>query len=326
MGFLNNQLLSNIQWIDQSPEILAWRFPDADQVLQNGSTVILSPGQAMLFVNEGVPAGVIYEPGNYDLKTASVPFFSSMLAIFRGMDSKHKAKIFFFNTNEIPNIKWGTKSPLKYSDPIYKFPVGLRAFGNYSFKITDADKFFKEFVGDRDSMTMEEFKDNITDRIITPISDTLASAKFGFTDIDSNREELSKTIGEKVATDFGAFGFTMKDFRIENTDFDEETQKRVGSIADMQAKAQSINAMGSVDPAGMAAYAQMQQLEALNKAAANPNGIAGAGVGMGVGLGLGANMANNMQQAVQPQPQVAPAPQPVTPPTPPANTINTPQA
>jgi len=326
MGFLNNQLLSNIQWIDQSPEILAWRFPDADQVLQNGSTVILGPGQAMLFVNEGVPAGVIYEPGTYDLKTASVPFFSSMLAIFRGMDSKHKAKIFFFNTTEIPNIKWGTKSPLKYSDPIYKFPVGLRAFGNYSFKITDADKFFKEFVGDRDSMTMEEFKSNITDRIITPISDTLASAKFGFTDIDSNREELSKTIGEKVAADFGAFGFTMKDFRIENTDFDEDTQKRVGSIADMQAKAQSINAMGSVDPAGMAAYAQMQQLEALNAAASNPNGIAGAGVGMGVGLGLGANMANNMQQVVQPQPQMAPAPQPVTPPTPPANINNVPQA
>ena len=307
MGFLNNQLLSNVQWTDQSPETLVWRFQDVDQVLQNGSTVIVNPGQAMLFVNEGVPAGVIDQPGSYDLKTASVPFFSSMLAIFRGMDTKHKAKVFFFNINQIPNIKWGTKSPLKYSDPVYKFPVGLRAFGNYTFKITDANKFFTEFIGDRDQMTLEEFKDSVTDRIITPISDALATAKFAFTDIDSNREELSKTIGEKIAADFAAFGFTMQDFRIENTDFDEATQQRVGSIADMQAKAQAINAMGSVDQSSMAAYAQVQQLEAMNTAAANPNGIAGAGIGMGVGMGLGANMAGNMSQAVQ-QPQAAPTP------------------
>lgn len=319
MGFLNNQLLSNIQWIDQSPETLVWKFPDVDQVLQKGSTVIIGPGQAMLFVNDGVPAGVITEPGSYDLSSNSIPFFSSMLAIFRGFDTKHKAKVFFFNMNEIPNVKWGTKSPLKYSDPIYKFPVGLRAFGNYSFKIADAGLFFKEFVGDRDAMTLEEFKDNVTDRIITPISDSLASAKFGFTDIDSNRDELSKSIGEKIATDFNAFGFIMKDFRIENTDFDEETQKRVGSIADMQAKAQSINAMGSVDQSSMAAYAQMQQLEAMNKAAENPGGIAGAGIGMGVGLGLGANMANAFQQNAQQPAQSQPATvqEPVAPTTPP---------
>lgn len=325
MGFLNNQLLSNIQWIDQTPEVLAWRFPDADQVLQNGSTVIVSPGQAMLFVNEGKPAGVITEPGSYDLSTASVPFFSSMLAIFRGFDSKHKAKVFFFNTTEIANIKWGTKSPLKYADPVYKFPVGLRAFGNYSFKITDAGKFFTEFVGDRDMMTMDEFKDKITDRIITPISDTLATSSFAFTEIDKNREELSKTIGEKVAVDFGAFGFTMKDFRIENTDFDDETTRRVGEIADTQAKAQAINAMGTIDQASMANYAQLQQLEALKSAASNPNGLAGAGVGMGVGFGLGANMANSFatqQQPAQPAPAPVPAPvpapapeAPVTPPT-----------
>ena len=328
MGFLNNQLLSNIQWTDQSPETLAWKFPDADQVLQKGSTVIVGPGQAMLFVNDGVPAGVVTEPGSYDLASNSIPFFSSMLAIFRGFDTKHKAKVYFFNMNEIPNIKWGTKSPLKYNDPIYKFPVGLRAFGNYSFKIADAGLFFKEFVGDRDIMTLEEFKDNVTDRIITPISDSLASAKFGFTDIDSNRDELSKEIGTKIAVDFNAFGFIMRDFRIENTDFDEATQARVGSIADMQAKAQAINAMGSVDQNSMAAYAQMQQLEAMNKAAENPGGIAGAGIGMGVGLGLGANMATafqpqNLQQPAQPPvAPTAPASAPVV--APPAEPTNTP--
>ncbi len=309
MGFLNNQKISNIQWLNQTPETLAWRFPDPDQVLQNNSTVIINPGQAILFVNEGKPQGIINTPGSIDLQTANIPFVTSMLSIFRGLDSKHKGQVYFFNMNKIPNVKWGTPSPLKYADPIYKFPVGLRAFGNYTFTVTDPMKFFTEFVGDRPEMSLEEFKAVINSRVITPITDALASAKFAFLDIDSNREELSKTISAKIASEFSAFGFTMDDFRIENTDFDDATQKRVDQIANVQAQAGAINALGDIDPAKMAAYAQLQQLEALKMAAGNQNGIAGAGVAAGAGIGLGAAMVNGINN--QPKPaQENPAQQP----------------
>ncbi len=294
MGFFNNQKISNIQWTGQTPETLAWRFPDVDQVLQNSSTVIISPGQSMLFVSEGKPQGVISESGSIDLQTANIPFLTSILSIFRGADSKHKGKVFFFNMTKITDVKWGTPAPLKYVDPVYKFPVGLRAFGNYTFTITDPMKFFTEFVGDRDSMSLEEFKQTINSRIITPITDALASAKFSFIDIDANREELSKAIGEKASAEFAAFGFTMNDFRIENTDFDESTQKRVGTIADIQAQAQAINSLGEIDPNKMANYAQLQQLQALKMAAENQNGVASAGVGIGAGIGLGASIAQGM--------------------------------
>jgi len=325
MGFLENQLLSNIQWTDQTPETLVWKFPDVDQVLQKGSTVIVGPGQAMLFVNDGKPAGVVATPGSYDLNTNSFPFFSSILAVFRGMDTKHKAKVFFINMNEIPNVKWGTKAPIQYADPIYKFPVGLRAFGNYSFKITDADKFFTEFVGDRDLMTLAEFQENVTNRIIQPISDTLATASFAFTEISAQRDELAKSISEKIAGDFAAFGFTMKDFRIENTDFDEETQKRVGTVSDAQAKVAQANALAGMDKAGLENLKQLEQLEALKSAAANPNGMAAAGVGLGAGVGMGSTMVNSInqqtQQPVQPQVPVTPPVEPATPPVPPANPV-----
>ena len=172
-------------------------------------------------------------------------------------------------------------------------------------------KFFTEFVGDRDQMSLEEFKQTINSRVVTPITDALASAKFAFLDIDSNREELSKTISQKIASEFAAFGFTMDDFRIENTDFDEATQKRVDQVANTQAQAASINALGDIDPAKMASYAKLQQLEALKTAAGNPNGIAGAGVGIGVGAGLGATMADTIKQNSQPTPPTTP---PQTPP------------
>lgn len=310
MGFLENQKISNIQWVTQSPGVLVWRFPDPDQVLQNNSTVVVGPGQAMLFVNEGRPEGVVTEPGSYDLSTANIPFLTSMLSIFRGLDSKHKGQVYFFNIAEITNVGWGTKSPIKYVDPVYGFPVGLRAFGNYTFKVQDPGKFFTEFVGDREQLTSEDFRDTINGCIILPISNALANAKFGFTEIDSHKLELSDSIEKQVAEEFGVFGFEMKDFRLENTDFDEETQRRVGSIADTQAQAQAINALGNVNTAGMANYAQLQQLEALKSAAANPNGAAAAGVGLGAGVGMGAAMGNTLAQAVAPQPQQPPPVQP----------------
>jgi membrane protease subunit (stomatin/prohibitin family) len=314
MGFLNNQKISNVQWIGQTPDVLTWRFPDADQVLQNNSTIIVGPGQAALFVSEGKPQGIINTPGSTDLQTANTPFLTSMLSIFRGGDSKHKGKVFFFNMTQITDVKWGTPAPLKYVDPVYKFPVGLRAFGNYTFTISDPMKFFTEFVGDRDAMTLDEFKQTINSRVITPITDALASAKFSFVDIDSNREELSKTLSTKISGEFAAFGFTMSDFRIESTDFDDATQKRVDSISDVQAQAQAINSLGSIDPKNMAAYAQLQQLQALKMAAGNPNGIAGAGVAAGAGIGLGAAMAQGINQNNQQQAQVPPQQPPQTPP------------
>lgn len=312
--FSNNQLLSNIQWNTQDKSILVWRFPDADQVLQNNSTVIVGPGQAMIFVNEGKAQGVITEQGTYDLKTGSIPFFSSMMAVFRGGDTKHKASVFFVNMTEITDVKWGTKSPLKYNDPVYKFPVGLRAFGNYSFKITKPAEFFTEYSGMiQDALTLDQFQSVITDRIITPISDALASAKFGYTDIDSNRDELSAVITEKVAPDFDRIGFSLTVFRIENTDFDDATQALVGSIASTQAQVFQANTLAGMNTQGLENLQKLGQLEALKTAAANPNGLAGAGVGLGAGLGMGAAMVNGMNQQTQ-QPQ-APV-QPVVPPTP----------
>ena len=295
--FINNQKISNIQWINQTPEILVWRFPDPDQVLQNNSTVIINPGQAMLFVNEGKPQGVISEPGSIDLKTANIPFLTSMLSVFRGFESKHKGKVFFFNMTIIPNVKWGTPSPIKYIDSIYKIPVGLRAFGNYSFKISDPMLFYENYVGDRDEMTVDEFRNTINGRIITLITDALAEAKFPFTEIDSKREELTKIISEKISNEFPRFGFTMEDFRIENTDFTDETQEFIKTIAAAQVKAQVINALGEVNQNAMNNYAELQKLEALNKAAENPNNLAGTGLGAGIGIGFGASMANEINKA-----------------------------
>lgn len=293
---IKRQLLTNIRWENPQPGVLIWKFPQANDELKNCSTLIIDPGQGAIFVYEGKVQAVHGESGSFDIKTANIPFLTTLASVMRSFDSKHKAEVFFVNLKEITNQKWGTKSPLKYVDPQYKFPVGLRAFGNYSFKIMKPEFFFTNFSGTKNEFTVDDFRETVTNRILTPLTDALAEAKFGYTEIDSQREELTAKLLEKLKPDFTKLGFELTDFRLENTDFDEATQKLIAKIAESQATAQAVNALGSVDQGALANFAQVEKLKALNTAASQEGGAAGMGVGLGAGLGMGQMMAQGMQQ------------------------------
>jgi len=115
----------------------------------------------------------------------------------------------------------------------------------------------------------------------------LATRQFGYIDIDANREEIAAGVRGKLAPVFAELGFEITDFRIEGTDFDEDTLKRINRIADMTAEAQAAQAVG-LD------YAKVQQLEALREAARNEAGGAGMGMGLGAGISFGQNIAQAM--------------------------------
>ena len=95
--------------------------------------------------------------------------------------------------------------------------------------------------------------------------------------------------------DFAPFGLEMVDFRIENTDFDEDTQERIKTIADTQAQTVAAQAAGL-------SYADMQKLGALRDAAKNEGGTAGVFMGMNAGQMLGGTMGAPAQ-AMQPTPE-----------------------
>lgn len=290
MGFFANQLRSVIEWKDADPDLLIWRWTGSNDELKNASKLLINPGQAAIFVYEGQVKAVHDYPGLFELKTANLPFWTTLSKIMQGFTSEHKANVYFVRITEFLNQKWGTKAPVKYTDPKYQFPVGLRAFGNFSFHITDPRKFFTEFSSNADVVPISSIKNIIVDRILQPLTDVLANSGFSYAEVDSKRMELSKALSELAAPEFLPLGFEMSDFRIENTDFDEKTQERIDKISDKMADAHAINAMGNINNQGLNAYATIERLNAMNTAAANPNGMAGIGVGMGAGMGLGAGM------------------------------------
>ena len=162
---IKGQLRSVIEWNNPSAGDLIWRWDGSGDELKNASKLIVGPGQAAIFVYEGAVKAVHTAPGLFDLTTANIPFWTTISKFMQAFQSEHKADVYFVRMTEFLDQKWGTKSPVKYEDPKYKFPVGLRAFGNFSFKITDPAAFFVNVSSTRKAFTVEEIRSAIVDRI-----------------------------------------------------------------------------------------------------------------------------------------------------------------
>ncbi|MGH8476775.1 MAG: SPFH domain-containing protein [Methylococcales bacterium] len=284
---LRRQLRSVIEWHDPQPDALFEEWSDNGDEIKNASKLIVGPGQGCIFVYQGKVEAVFEKEGMVDLKTDNIPFWTTISKFMQFFESEHKVGIYYFRKTVILDQKWGTTSVIKYLDPGYKFPVGLRAYGNYSYRIRDAGGFFVNVVGSQNSFSTESLKRVIAARFSQPLTDYLATSHFGYVDIDANREEIAAGVREKLSALFFELGFEITDFRIEGTDFDADTQKRINRIADMSAEAQAAQAVG-LD------YAKVQQLEALREAARNEGGAAGMGMGLGAGIGLGQHIAQAM--------------------------------
>lgn len=296
---IKGQLRSVIEWKDPSPDILIWRWDGSGDELKNASKLLVNPGQTAIFVYEGSVKAVHRDAGLFVLATANIPFWTTITKFMQSFESEHKANLYFVRSTEFLDQKWGTKGPIKYEDPKYRFPVGLRAFGNFSFRIASPEQFFMNIAGTRDYYSVAEVRTALVDRMLTPLTDLMAESGFSYIEVDRNRVELSEQLFSGLKEIFTKIGFDLTDFRIENTDFDEETRARINKIADKIAEAQAISAMGQVDPSGLRNYAATEQLAALREAARNEGGVAGLGVGLGAGVGFGQAMGGMFAQNPQ---------------------------
>lgn len=291
-GSIKNQLRSVIEWKNPASDAVLEIWSTNNDEIKNASKLIVNPGQGCLFIYEGKVQAVYLTEGMVELKTANIPFWTTVTKFMQGFVSEHKVGIYFFKRNQLVDLNWGTTSIIKYEDPKYKFPVGLRAFGNFSVQINQAEWFVQNVSGIKDLFTTGELRQMLSSRFLQPLTDTFAEMKYTYTEIDSHRNEIANTLVQNLKDEFTKLGFTLLDFRIEGTSFDDETMARINRIADMTAESQAAAAAGLN-------YAQLQQLDAMKEAAKNPGGAAGIGMGAGVGFGFGQQMAGAMGQMNQ---------------------------
>ncbi len=293
MGILNmikGQLIDVIEWSDNSSKTMVHKYDMNGKEIMMGAQLTVRESQAAVFVNEGQLADV-FGPGRYELQTSNMPILTALKSWKYGFNSPFKADVYFVNTKQFLDMKWGTSNPVMMRDAEFGM-IRVRAFGIYSFKVSDAAKFLKEVFGTAALFTVEGVEGQIKRTLVSGLSDAIAESKIPALDLAANYEELSAYALQAINPKLADLGLTLCSFVIENISLPEEVEKSID-------KRTSMGVLGNLDQ-----YAKYQAAEAMRDAANNPNGVAGMGVGMGAGAAMGQMFAQNMAPAA---PAAAPA-------------------
>ena len=140
MNFISKQFIDVIEWDWQNDDILMWRYPFADNEIQNGASLTVRDGQVAVFINEGQVAD-IFSPGRYKLNTQTLPILTNLKNWDKLFASPFKSDVLFFNTRLQQGRKWGTAQPVTMRDSDFGM-VRIRAFGMYNYRISDVAKFW----------------------------------------------------------------------------------------------------------------------------------------------------------------------------------------
>src|SRR5687768_14004738 len=273
-----NQFIEVIEWLDESKDTLLYRFPVAGQEIKNGAQLIVRESQAAVFVFEGQVADV-FTPGRYTVEGGNTPILSKLGAWKHGFNSPIKSEVYFVNTKQFTDMKWGTSNPIMLRDADFGI-VRLRAFGAYSLRVVDPAGFIKEIAGTNAHFQTEDIDGQLKRAIVTEFSDALGELKIPALDLAAQYKEIGEQIRAKINEDFTAYGLEVTKFYVENVSLPPEVEAAMD-------KRSSMGALGDAQK-----YMQFQAADALRDAAQNEGGGAGLGAGLGAGFAVGGQMAN----------------------------------
>jgi membrane protease subunit (stomatin/prohibitin family) len=293
-SFISKQFIDVLQWNEDQAGVLAYRYPMADAEIQNGGVLVVRETQLALFVNEGKVADS-FGPGSYTLNTRTLPVLTALQNWDKFFQSPFKSDVYFFSTRDQVDQRWGTPQPITIRDREYG-ALRIRANGVYSYRIKDVAPFWTRLSATSATYTVDDAAGQLRAAILTAMATCLGGSEVAFIDMAANQEVFSAKLKDAIAPAFATYGLELTSFYLQSLSLPEEVQERLD-------RASSMHIVGD-----MAKYNQFEAAESLRLAAANPGGMASAGVGLGAGLALAQSMA-----AAPPAPPrpAEPAPDPI---------------
>lgn len=294
MGFIRRQLLKVIKWEDSSTDTIVYRYPmqDRDEIM-NGCQLIVRPSQVAILVSSGQICDV-YGEGEHKLTTNNMPIITKLASWKYGFDSPFKAEVYYINTKQFINQKWGTASKVNLRDNDFGI-VRVGARGVYSYRVIDAPQFMREIFGTNRDYSTASLTEYFKSIVVSGFSDSIGEANIPVLDIPAKYRELGEIVKNSLQDDFKKIGIELVNLIIENVSLPIEVEKAIDQRSSLGALKGNLNE-----------FTQYQTAQAIRDAANNPNGGAGL-AGMGVGLGAGMAMGNAMMNSTsQPQPTQTP--------------------
>jgi membrane protease subunit (stomatin/prohibitin family) len=279
MDKLKGELIDIIEWLDSSRDTIVWRFPRYENEIKMGAKLVVRESQAAVFVNEGRIADA-YPPGTYTLETQNMPILATLKGWKYGFHSPFKSEVYFVNTRQFTDMKWGTQNPVIVRDPEFGM-VRLRAFGAFSARVVDPPALLRELVGTDPQFRTEEVQEYLRQMIVGRLGNALASAGIPMLDLSAHQDAIGARLAGVLSEDLASVGIQIPKFIIENISLPPEVEQALDRRTQM-------GIVGNMDQ-----YTQFQAANAIGDAARNPGG-AGEGLGLGVGLAMGQRMAQGL--------------------------------
>lgn len=295
-----------------------------DNIISNGSGIAVADGQCMIIVEQGKIVEVCAEPGQFTYDTSTEPsLFSgslgkSIIETFKTMgkrfayggDTGKDQRVYYFNTKEIIDNKFGTANPLPFRVVDSKIgldiDVSIRCNGVYSYKIANPILFYTNVCGNiEQEYTRSEIDSQLKTEFISalqPAFAKLSALEIRPNQVPAHAEELSSFMNEALNKKWGELrGLQVVSIAMNPITLPEED-------AEMIKQAQRTAIMR--DPGMAAATLVGAQAEAMKSAASNEAGAMTGFLGMGMAMnaGGGMNAQNLYAMAQQQQAPAAPAP------------------
>lgn len=279
--FLEKQFIDVIQWNEPEEGLLAFRFPIADMEIQNGAQLTVRESQMAAFVNEGRIAD-IFGPGLHTLNTRNLPLLTNLMNWDKEFQSPFKSEVYFFSTRLQVDQHWGTSNPITIREKEFG-AARLRAYGIYSYRISDPRAFFTNVSGTRDTYRTDDLEGQLRETIVARITDVIAPSGLAFLDMAANQAALAENVAGQLKSAYTALGLSLNSFVIENLSLADELQK----VLDQRI---GINIAGD-----LGRYTTFEVAQSLQAAASNPTDAAGAGVELGAGLAMAQTLLNTIR-------------------------------
>jgi membrane protease subunit (stomatin/prohibitin family) len=281
---IKGEFIDIIEWVDDSRDTLVYRFERYNKEIKNGAKLTVREGQIAVFINEG-QIGDVFTPGMYTLNTANLPILSTLKGWKYGFESPFKAEVYFVSTRNFTDQKWGTKNPIMLSDDRFGL-LEIRAFGTYAYKIKDGGLFIREIVGTDGHFTNDELAEQLRSMVVTRFTDAVGEARIPIEMFAGQTNELSELVHTVMQAEFSQYGLDITKMLIENISMPEDIKKEIFEYS----------RLNKID---LNKLAQFKAAKAIEEAAKNQSGTAGAGMGMGMGFAMANQMGTMFNQNTQ---------------------------
>lgn len=272
-----------------------------DNIISDGSGIAVADGQCMMIVEQGKVVEICAEPGEFRYDSSTEPSifegglgkgirqtFQTIGKRFTyGGDTGKDQRVYYFNTKELVDNKFGTPNPIPFRVVDSKIgldvDVSVRCSGVYSYKIADPLLFYTNVCGNIEEDYMrEELDRQLKTEFISalqPAFGRLSELEMRPNQIVSHTAELEQAMNAALSAKWGELrGLKVVSIALGSVTLPEEDAEMIKQLQ-YTAVLQNPN-MAAATLAGA-------QADAMKAAASNSAGAMNGFVGMGMAMNAG---------------------------------------